>query len=769
MTTTSPIPSFLLKRGIGDEYLGKRYLENEEVALLSVLDEEGQISSSQTLLHLMCLLNKVIKMDHRILGLEILHHHMVEGLHLDFVEFGGYRLLKRWLQSAERDNRSAELRAIVSFCRTLPFDSGIIKRTEIGKAIKKLQKYQTNSSEGPNLQKEVQLLMEDWKEKAMVEKRAQQRPTTKTMPMNQEDSSKELTTRKEDSPNEAVAMDVEEEDQPKSMQSPLPSPARATTERVSIITPTIPPEPVLKPKDEPSSFLPVKPAPLLPFLTNSNMPAAAAALLATPAKSAPARERKSLDMVEGARRLLAQRKVSQETPVPTVEEEISVKNEVVLDLKPLAKGGLKRNRDGAKRDKRTVQWADESGGLLREVHQIEVDRIKSTVASYKSHKDLVRKERQLEKETYLSKAEEAMRPAIPFTMPNAWQLPIGILDNIGVANSVDKQKQTRRIAHVLEIRYLDDSLIPDDPDVDQNSILALKGGNMDDSSSSTATPWLLPDEEEILSARPYQLNSLPSSSSTLGPMGGGSMTAHFPDSQTGLSSSSGLPRDDEYALLASLPIGIQMLDPLTLQVVLQDPQLLQSLLRSDGSVDETHLSLLQTCTSVEEYRANLMASVAMPSYGINNYSNVMPSYGSHGMNGMGTGNDVPMFDNMQMPANNNNLHQAWDRYGMSSNESSNWNNLNMNMGMNMNIPMNMSVPAVTTITTASSAGVSGGSKRFPTTKQSTPCRFFNTPRGCANGDKCPFGHFVDSNAVSAAAQSGPTRAAGMNRPGARRR
>lgn len=334
-----------------------------------------------------------------------------------------------------------------------------------------------------------------------------------------------------------------------------------------------------------------------------------------------------------------------------------------------------------------------------------------------------------------------------------------------MANSTDKQKQTRRIAHVLEIRYLDDSLIPDDPDVDQNSMLAVKGGNMDDSSSSAATPWLLPDEEEMLSARPYQLNGPPSSSSTLGPMGGGPLTTHFPDSQTGLSSSSGLPRDDEYALLASLPIGIQMLDPLTLQVVLQDPQLLQSLLRSDGSVDETHLSMLQTCTSVEEYRANLMASVTMPSYGINNYSNVMPSYGSHGMNGMGAGNEVPMFDNMQMSANNNNLHQAWDRYGMSSNESSNWNNLNMNMGMNMNMPMNMSVPAVTTITTAPSAGGSGGSKRFPTTKQSTPCRFFNTPRGCANGDKCPFGHFMDSNVVSAAAQGGPMRSGGLSRPG----
>lgn len=56
----------------------------------------------------------------------------------------------------------------------------------------------------------------------------------------------------------------------------------------------------------------------------------------------------------------------------------------------------------APRKKMSVKWADETGGLLRDVRLIEVEKIKSTVASYKSHKDLVKKEKQMEKETYFS-------------------------------------------------------------------------------------------------------------------------------------------------------------------------------------------------------------------------------------------------------------------------------------------------------------------------------------------------------------------------------
>jgi hypothetical protein len=56
-----------------------------------------------------------------------------------------------------------------------------------------------------------------------------------------------------------------------------------------------------------------------------------------------------------------------------------------------------------KKTKRSIKWADEHGNNLRDVKLIEVDKIRNTVASYKNHKDLVKKERLFEKEAHLSK------------------------------------------------------------------------------------------------------------------------------------------------------------------------------------------------------------------------------------------------------------------------------------------------------------------------------------------------------------------------------
>lgn len=51
----------------------------------------------------------------------------------------------------------------------------------------------------------------------------------------------------------------------------------------------------------------------------------------------------------------------------------------------------------------TVSGADENGMSLKEVFSFEVDKIRSSVSNYKSHKDLVKKEKQLEKDAHLSK------------------------------------------------------------------------------------------------------------------------------------------------------------------------------------------------------------------------------------------------------------------------------------------------------------------------------------------------------------------------------
>ncbi|RYG94662.1 hypothetical protein EON65_57140, partial [archaeon] len=90
--------------------------------------------------------------------------------YIDFASFGGYRLMKKWLKRAEEEKVVPELRYLVQFLRKLPFDSSVIKSIELGKLIKRLQKITETSSENLTLQKEVALLMDDWKEKAAQEK-----------------------------------------------------------------------------------------------------------------------------------------------------------------------------------------------------------------------------------------------------------------------------------------------------------------------------------------------------------------------------------------------------------------------------------------------------------------------------------------------------------------------------------------------------------------------------------------------------------------------
>ena len=74
------------------------------------------------------------------------------------------------------------------------------------------------------------------------------------------------------------------------------------------------------------------------------------------------------------------------------------------------KGALKKpTEDGAKKEKKAIHWADENGGLLREVRTIEVAKIKRSTAHYSSTRELSKRERLAEKETHLSKAEDAMQ------------------------------------------------------------------------------------------------------------------------------------------------------------------------------------------------------------------------------------------------------------------------------------------------------------------------------------------------------------------------
>lgn len=117
------------------------------------------------------------------------------------------------------------------------------------------------------------------------------------------------------------------------------------------------------------------------------------------------------------------------------------------------------------KEKRSLKWADDSGGELREVRTFEVKNLKKSTASYKSHRDLVKKEKMLEKSSNISKIVEAMQPTTKWTTPKPRILSFEMQENAcGPIESSDSEIQASRIAHILEARYMDDSLIPAEPD-----------------------------------------------------------------------------------------------------------------------------------------------------------------------------------------------------------------------------------------------------------------------------------------------------------------
>ena len=131
-----------------------------------------------------------------------------------------------------------------------------------------------------------------------------------------------------------------------------------------------------------------------------------------------------------------------------------------------------------KRAKLSVKWMDmDGGGSLKEELIFEVERIKKTVNDYKSHRDLVRKEKQLEKDLHLRKGneEEAMLKTMDWHRPEPLKLSIDITDALNAPIiSKERETQIRRLSNTLETRYVDDTLIPNDPDELPDAFLKVK-------------------------------------------------------------------------------------------------------------------------------------------------------------------------------------------------------------------------------------------------------------------------------------------------------
>jgi hypothetical protein len=151
----------------------------------------------------------------------------------------------------------------------------------------------------------------------------------------------------------------------------------------------------------------------------------------------------------------------------------SSESKKAADESDAAAAGAGASLAGEKK-KKGIHWADEGGGLLREVQIIEVAKIKRSTADYSNTRELSKRERLAEKETHLAKTEDAMQrntewrtyvartlldivanfPSL-YYRPQPLALSIVVLDNISiVADSAEKVLQENRLAHILEIRYV---------------------------------------------------------------------------------------------------------------------------------------------------------------------------------------------------------------------------------------------------------------------------------------------------------------------------
>jgi hypothetical protein len=332
------------------------------------------------------------------------------------------------MKDAEENDSLYELMAIIRLCNSLPFDPNSIKIAEIGKLIKKLQKYQPRSPNNYPMNdvneflQDVNKLVDYWKEQlAAISKNKQQTsgslPLTPTSIQQQKTSvqvkneaiqkAKEASNRekKVSLSNVAASVAAMKTAQSQNEAKFMRDDSQELTEPMDVDEEPTTSKPTKSYKEQYDESVEEE----------TKQPTAAATQ--APSTVPTTRERKPLDMVEGARKLLAMRsqqiKAASEANKNldlTNNDQLNEEGEKKVygkELKPLGKGGLKKKDKN--REKFSVKWADENGGLLRDIQTIEVEKIKSSVANYKSHKDLVKKERQFEKETHLLKTTEAMQ------------------------------------------------------------------------------------------------------------------------------------------------------------------------------------------------------------------------------------------------------------------------------------------------------------------------------------------------------------------------
>jgi len=131
-------------------------------------------------------------------------------------------------------------------------------------------------------------------------------------------------------------------------------------------------------------------------------------------------------------------------------------------LKRPHEGGGGADSSSKRAKKQGVQWADHVGGELRNtlLFECDVDKFKKSTTEYHekrkpTHKDLVKRERQLEKDAHMSQLRDSMQPTVPWSKPALLDLPSEIAENIASpVNSAEVEEQTSRLKRMLEARYV---------------------------------------------------------------------------------------------------------------------------------------------------------------------------------------------------------------------------------------------------------------------------------------------------------------------------
>lgn len=265
-------------------------------------------------------------MDHRLFCLELLRSYITKEQALHFVENGGFRILRRWMKSAEDSDNLDELRFILTVCEKLPFVESAVRQAEIGKSIKRISKHV--SSTGRNIHElhaTANRVMELWKQQMRVTQGPTDAPS-KAVNLNTKvatskvdesaNSNKSATTLvAEGSKLAKTANEAKETSNEHTITKVAPNvaqPAAAaasapkSTRLIDLIRRS---EPIAA-----SAASSVSPFSTLLSTSSAPVTASSVPLVAATAKSmGEKRERRSLDMEASAKKLLESRQLSQKS------------------------------------------------------------------------------------------------------------------------------------------------------------------------------------------------------------------------------------------------------------------------------------------------------------------------------------------------------------------------------------------------------------------------------------------------------------------------